>query len=368
MNKKALLALPFLSLVASCAGTNPSLETYVKEIPVFASKDEGHVLHLSDIHWSIETNYAVEEAYIKKVIEQAKAFSGGTLDLIMITGDLFLTANQSTVQHLFNLLDSFDIPWGFTYGNHDKQGTYGPSYVIDEAMKRKNCVAQEVKDAVYGRSNYVVNLTDGTSTKWQVYSIDSNSLTATGPTYKYDVIHEDQIDWYEQEINFAKANNGGAVVSNLTFFHIPLFQWEYAYRVSKTDPSKYHHGGDMWDKVYSSAPDGLEGTRTYPGYKDTGLFKKAESLGATKGMFCGHDHSNSFYSVYGEDLITSNDILLAYALKGGHGLDYHTYAEGEEMAPGCNPGMDMIGGNVITIHKGGSFDATTDFFQLAVQY
>jgi hypothetical protein len=46
---------------------------------------------------------------------------------------------------------------------------------------------------VYGDSNYVLNLTDGSKTLWQLYGIDSNSLQFNGLYYDYDVIHKDEI-------------------------------------------------------------------------------------------------------------------------------------------------------------------------------
>jgi len=341
-------------LLCACSGAEPQLTDYVEPIPLFASKDDVKVLQLTDIHWSFGTDYAKEKAYLTYLVQKADP------DFIMATGDSFLSANATTVNVLWDLFDSWKIPWAFVYGNHDEQGTYNPHYVSEEALKRQYCYNSEIaKDNVYGDSNFVINLSDGSGdVKWQLYGIDSNSLHFNGLFYDYDVIHQDQIDWYEKEVNLAKSQNGGAIVPSLAFFHIPLWQWTYAYRQaqSETEPNKFLHGGEMREKVYDKVK-ALGDTRSYTGYADSGFFKKAEELASTKAMFCGHDHINDFYSVYRDESWpasnTDDGILVAYGLKSGDGLYFDP---------------DMIGGNLVTIHRDGSFAAVSDFKQLFVTY
>jgi len=340
-------------VLCACSGAEPQLTDYVKAIPLFASKDEAKILQLTDIHWSFGTDYAKEKAYLTYLVTKADP------DFIVATGDSFLSANATTVNTLWDLFDSWKIPWTFVYGNHDEQGTYNPHYISEEALKRTYCRNSEISnDGVYGDSNYVVDLTDGAGlTKWQLYGLDSNSLHYNGLFYDYDVIHQDQIDWYEKEVNLAKSQNGGAVVPSLAFFHIPLWQWTYAYRQSQSldDPDEFYHGGEMREEVYDKVK-ALGDTRSYTGYADSGFFTKAEELGSTKAMFCGHDHINDFYSVYRDATWTGDSdggILLAYGLKSGDGLYFDP---------------DMIGGNLVTAHSDGSFDPAVDFKQLFVTY
>lgn len=351
MKKLYLFALPILGLcLTSCGQSNPALTDYVKSLDLFAHQDSVKVLQLTDIHWSVGTDFKREDAYLTALVVKANP------DVIMITGDSFLIANQTTVNHLWSLVDSWKVPWAFTYGNHDEQGTYNPDYVSQVALshsldKGGYCIYSEVgNDNVYGNSNFVINLTAGSKTVWQLYGLDSNSLHFNGLYNDYDVIHQDQIDWYEKEVKAAQSINQGSVVPSLAFFHIPLWQTAYCERLmhQESAPGKLLFcGGDLRESVYAHASSAISGTRTYPGYMDSGFFKKAEQLGSTKGMFYGHDHRDDFYAYYHDDDWDEArqgidlGILLAYGLKSGAGL----YAD-----------ADMLGGNVLTIHKDGSFD------------
>jgi hypothetical protein len=360
MNKRLFAVLPFLAVtLGSCGGAAPVLSDYVRSNDLFKGSSSLKILQFTDLHWSMWTDLTKESQYLSGLVKKTSP------DVIMITGDSFSSANATTVDTLWSLVDSWKIPWAFVYGNHDESGTYDPAFPARIALshsfeKGGYCLYQEVDgDNVYGDSNFVINLTDGTKTIWQLYGIDSNSLRFNGLYYDYDVIHKDQIYWYKDEVNLAKANNGGVVVPSLAFFHIPLWQTEYAYRLSNNESSKgtlISSGGVMTESVYSQAPLDLNGTRTYPGYEDTGLFNVVETLGATKGLFYGHDHINDFYAVYHDDTWTgaANDgVLLAYGVKTGNGLYYNE---------------KMIGGALITIHADGTFVPATDYQQVFYSY
>jgi hypothetical protein len=360
MNKRLWIALPFLAVtLGSCGSYSHALSDYARSLDLFKGNTSAKILQLTDIHWSMWTDLEKQSAYLTALVKKASP------DFIMITGDSFSSANQTTVTTLWSLVDRWKIPWAFVFGNHDESGTYDPGYPSRIALSHSfdhqgYCAYQEVDDDdVYGDSNYVLNLTDGSKTLWQIYGIDSNSLKFNGVYYDYDVIHPDEIKWYENEVNAATKANGGAVVPSLAFFHIPLWQTEYAYRLSENQTSVgtlLSSGGVMTESVYAQAPLTLKGTRTYPGYQDSGFFAKAEELGSTKGIFYGHDHINDFYAVYHDDGWTgdaSKGILLAYGIKSGDGLYY-------------DPAM--IGGALITIHSDGSFDPKSDYSQLFYTY
>ena len=92
----------------------------------------------------------------------------------------------------------------------------------------------------------------------------------------------------------------------------------------------------------------------YIGYKNTHFFSMAKENGV-KGIFYGHDHVNDFWSIY-------EGVLLAYGTKSSDQLYYLD---------------NLIGGNLLTIHKNGNLDLrrndkvsniTTDFKQVLVNY
>lgn len=106
---------------------------------------------------------------------------------------------------------------------------------------------------------------------------------------KFDFIHDDQVNWYKEQI-LRLNKEEGKTVSSLGFFHIPLQQYKTAYDLYESGSSevKYFFGSNdekMINKICASE---------YP----SSLFDTAKSLGSTKGFFCGHDHYNNMSLEY----------------------------------------------------------------------
>ena len=383
--KKQYVMISLASLLlASCSQgpqIKPSLKDYQTDINIFKTNDTVRILQLTDIHWSFATDYRREQKYFESLAQKADP------DIIMTTGDNVLSATSDTIDHLFSMLNSLKnargkrIYWGVTWGNHDRQGIYDPDYPdriaktysmqkeYDHSLVYENYgLYKNPDDDIQGRSNYVVNLTDGSRTIWQLYAIDSNSDHFNGTNYTYDVIRKEQIEWFE---NQAKESQREGNIPSLAFFHIPLFQLAYSYDNAKKGIIKPgNFGGELRERTEEKAPffdqiENIDATRTFPGYEDTGFFHSAKQYNV-KGMFFGHDHVNDFWALYDDKATaennpngTADDILLAYGVKTGDGLYFS---------------KDLIGGNLITIHKDGSFDGrrsddfTTDFSPVFLKY
>jgi|GEM_PF-1097962 len=353
--KRAIPAFVAALLLVSCSASapTPSLEDYQTDVNLFAVQDEVRILQMTDIHWSVGTDFDKEEKYLRALVAKADP------DIVMVTGDSVLTGARRDWTELRETLDTLknsrgrSVYWGLTYGNHDRQGDYKvedvDSWIKEYSEASSYDVTKESRhhglyknpaDEVQGRSNYVVNLKDGEgNTLWQLYALDTNSDYYHDGGYTYDVIRENQIDWFKK-ISASTRKEGGPLIPGLAFFHIPLYQTIYSYDAAtgtKTLPEGDFGGAlneskanlpQLEDKVTN--PDSL---RVYVGYKDTGFFDVARENGI-KGMFYGHDHANDFWAVY-------QDVLLAYGTKTGEGLSYR---------------KGLIGGNLITVHKDGSFD------------
>lgn len=327
MFKKRIVMATLLlvgSALSSCGESVHPLSDYVREL---SYKDGFKILQLADIHWNMATNVKTQSDYLSEVVRVADP------DLIVCTGDQFLTANQATVLNLFKLFESWNIPYAMTWGNHDRQGDYSPEFLSLEASKGKNSLYTEVNDLITGRSNYVINIKSDTKVEWQIYCIDSNSVIADGLSlkYSYDYIHDDQIVWYTQQAEAAKTANGGSYVPSLSYFHIPT--WEF--KASKEDD------GTRRSKEWGTLNEGFSTSKT-----DSKFFDAAKARG-TKGMFIGHDHANDYTSTY-------DGVVLGYGVKTGRELYYSTVKK--EDRPSLPHDIDLIGGSLVTLHQGGSFD------------
>lgn len=351
MRRKFLAAISLLPLLLSCSSgkANPSNEDYISSLPLFDSSSTLRVLQLTDIHWNFTTDMTKEKNYLSALVKNSNP------DVIMTTGDNILTASKDNFETLFDLFESFtdllghDVYYGVTWGNHDQQGLFDPYYPGRLASSKKHSLYKELDDNLRGESNYVVSLTKEGKPIWQLYALDTNSLHYSFPSfsYSYDVVSDEQIKWYEEETKLAQSQY--ANVQSLMYYHIPLWETAFAYKILQGEKMPGYvedYSGDCREKEWNL--EGLGNTPVYAGYKRSELFEKAQELGNCQAMFYGHDHKNNFSVTY----TLSSDkkpIALCYGLKSGSGLTYDA---------------DMIGGNLAVICA----DGTSELFRCYQTY
>ncbi|MDY0345593.1 MAG: metallophosphoesterase [Bacilli bacterium] len=326
---KTFSSLLAVFALASCAGGTDTFTYLDYQKQDLDYVEDFRVLQMTDIHFGLATNFAEEWVYFDNLISEANP------DMMVLTGDMFMNASVDVVNKLYDYIDSKDIPWTVTFGNHDRQGFYTPQFIQGQKTydKYDNCLYIDPNDNISGHGNHYVNIMSGTNVEWQVIMLDSGSyhLNDDGMTYDYDVIHEDQIAWYEnviKETNIAQYAvddfdllTPTQVIPSIAFFHIPLLEYV-----------------DAWEAWVASGFDEAMGSGVYEdsgvyhGYYNSGFFAKAKELGSTRGMYVGHDHTNDY-------TINYEGIYLSYGVKTGRGI-YH------------NP--DMIGGQVITLGDDGT--------------
>lgn len=317
--KNKITSLLMLSMILTSCGGTPSVKDYQTDLEF---KPGYKVCLLTDIHLSYESDIEVEFTYLKEAI-YANALiahpgidvndkTNETLlkefapDIIFLNGDTFMDANKQVVDSFFRFLDSFDIKFGLTYGNHDIEGLYGRMY-IDTVLKNcKNSIYKNpLNDNVYGNSNYVVNLKSGNEVKWQLISLDTNTYLNNN----YDSIHDDQIEWYKKQVL------DGNKAPSLLFTHIPVEEYSKAWEEETNGeftsvPSKDYTGDSIWWMNEKSNSSTIE----------TNMFETIQELEATQGIVSGHDHINcADFKYKGEE---EHEVRLIYALKTGHGI-YH---------------------------------------------
>lgn len=308
------LALLFTLCLTSCSGSNVHHEAKDYFVDV-NYKTDFKILQMSDIHLGMKDDLEYQFKFMDLTLSEANP------NLIIITGDVFTFGTKETMKSLFSWLDSYKIPWGITFGNHDEQVYFSMSYL--SYYLSNNCeyckFIDYQDDDVFGSANYCINLTKDGSSFYQLYMFDSNRYYY-GSYFGYDYIHEDQIEWYERLVNYSTELNSH-VVPSLSFFHIPLVEY-------KTASDLVNEGSSEATLIYGENNEKI----SCPKY-NSGLFTKMVELGSTKGVFVGHDHINNSEIMY-------QGIDLVY---GVHSTDRVYHLE------------DMMGGLVITIHDDASF-------------
>ena len=157
--------------------------------------------------------------------------------------------------------------------------------------------------------------------------MDSNRYLY-GDYFGYDYIKQDQIDWYEDVVEYTTQLNDGETVPSILFYHIPVPEFLDAWEAAEGGEAELE-AGEKGENVSS------------PEY-NSHFFDKVVEMGSTKAMFVGHDHMNDYRVLY-------KGIYFCY---GVNSTDRIYYDE------------DMMGGQTVTIHS----DHSLDFKQIFHTY
>ncbi len=325
---------------------------------VFNTDKELKILQLTDIHIGAGFLSLKKDAMALNAV--ASMVTAEKPDLVIVTGDIGYpvpfqsgTFNNRVPAKMFaELMDTLGVYWTFTFGNHDTEAYsfFDREYIseIYSSDEYEYCIFTKGPDDVDGYGNQIINVMNSKGLITQsLYLFDSHSYTDGdyfGALWKYDNIHQNQIDWYKNNVlHYNKINAEKAVslglseesskVNSLLFFHIPLTEYkdawyEYADNGFKdTENVKLYFGtaGESKKVIYC-------------GIGDDELFETVQELGSTKGIFCGHDHYNNFSLDY-------KGIRLTY----GMSVDYLAYI-------GIAKVGSQRGCTVIDVLPDGSFD------------
>ena len=177
----------------------------------------------------------------------------------------------------------------------------------------------------YGNSLIKIRRTNGLISQ-ALFTIDSQAYVPgsfLGLDWKYDNIHQNQVEWYEERVLALNSENTSLVstmvlsnpedfttVKSLMFFHIPLVEMLDAYNEFKDNNFQNTTDVKYWYGSIHEKDPGI-----YSGDGEDEMFEKIVELGSTKGMFWGHDHINNLSIEY-------KGIRMTY----GKSIDYLAYA------------------------------------------
>ena len=371
-------------------------ETDYYEFVADSAEDSFRVLHLTDIHIGAGAFSASKDRWaIEAVVETVNRVKP---DLVIVTGDMAYpvpfqagTFNNKREAEMFaSMMERLGVYWTITFGNHDTEiySLYDRDEIAAQVYMDKesypHCLFREGPTDIAGKGNDVivvrhptadgVEIVDAASYEANVGStkisqalvtIDSHSYTDGdyfGIAWKYDNIHQDQINWYAREMDRLTEMNGGEQVKNLVFFHIPLTEYGVYWNEYKDNGHE-----DTANVHYVQGKAGESGEKSFPGVNDCRMFETMLAHGG-QGTFCGHDHYNNYslsvtetvyYEVDGEGIkvpveITDNAKATNFAsgtirLTYGMSIDYLAYigiAKEVEQRGGTEIKVSLNGGGI----------------------
>ncbi len=351
------------------------------------------VLQLTDIHigggaFSINNDTWAINA-VAKLVQNVKP------DLVIVTGDIGFPVpysagtfdNKREAELFAALMEKLGIYWAHVYGNHDTElySLYDRQELTDlvymDKEKYPHCLFEPGPKEVDGVGNYIINVKNKLGLITQSFVLfDSHAYTDgdyLGIAWKYDNIHQNQIDWYEKEIKSLNTKNrlkyaslsavdklayataagldpveteakfadpDAMTIKSSAYFHIPLVEYYDVYH-EYVDLGMKKVGKDY---EYLRGNAGESGKVVYCGMHEDNLFETAQRLKSTGYIFCGHDHYNNFQIRYwGKDGNKSTDfsIVLTY----GMSIDYLAM-------PGIAKKYEQRGGTIIRVLPNGEID------------
>ncbi len=327
----------------------------------FTTDEDFKVMQLTDVHIGGGFMSLKKDAMALNAV--AAMVKAEKPDLVIATGDVSYPVpfqagtfnNLSSAKIFAALMEQLGVYWTLGFGNHDTEAySYYSREEISEFYENEDfryCLYQPGPDDVDGYGNQVINVknSDGIITQ-SLYVFDSHSYTDgdfLGIFWKYDNIHENQVQWYRDRVNAFNAQNNAILkemgkeenssIKSAAFFHIPLTEqrdaW-YEYRDAgfrDTENVKFHYG-----------VAGEGGNIVFCGMHEDNLFETMLELDSTKAIFCGHDHDNNFSVDY-------KGIRFTY----GMSVDYLAY-------PGIYKRGSQRGCTMISFSPDGSFDCTQE--------
>lgn len=280
------------------------------------------VLQITDVHI---VNNAKKDKKAFKTIDVMLEKSNP--DLIIVTGDVTSEKDNMTAIRTFSeYMESKQIPWAFTFGNHDAEGDVKKPEISEYLESLNYCIYERGDPNLYGYGHYTYDVQVEGQDIMTLIMMDSNMyyeedcVCHPDGNKGYDNFKPNQIEWYRKTVmNKALAVNGdpSKVLPSLAFFHIPMQEYYYGYLEAKKD--KNIVSGKKNEAIYSSKHSDI-------------LFETMLELGSTKGVFVGHDHMNDYSINY-------QGIRLTY----GNSCDHNIYL------------VPRRGGTLINIKKDGTF-------------
>ncbi len=331
----------------------------------FTTDRDLKIVQLTDVH--IGGGWMSAEKDSLAINAAASMVTAEKPDLVIVTGDISFpvpfqagTLNNKNAAKIFAaLMESLEVYWVPVYGNHDTEAyslysreQLSEFYGSDDL---KYCLFQTGDENVdgYGNSAILVKNSKDVITQ-SLFLFDSHSYTdgdSFGIFWKYDNIHENQIEWYKKLVGEFNAQNAEAIekgydteeekneaiknfgtVPSLAFYHIPSEEYMTAWKEYCANGRKDTENVKL---LYGTA--GESGKVICIGIHPDNLFETMQELGSTKGIFCGHDHLNTFSLDY-------KGIRLTY----GYSIDYLAYS-------GISKIGTQRGCTIITVSPDGSF-------------
>lgn len=197
-----------------------------KELPDLYADENGDftVLQFSDTHFTTGVSLS-DLNQLQKIENLTDKYDP---DLVVISGDMIDDGNDGdfnkayilrTVAEIFEEQDQY---WSYIPGNNDGIN-YGTSAdVVAYLSQYEHCLVSDVTE-ISGGCQYSIDIYDEGEMTHSMLFIDTMDYDNEDPDHIYGYVHEDQVNWCENEIARKKAENSNVYVSVFLHENTPNF-------------------------------------------------------------------------------------------------------------------------------------------------
>lgn len=347
---RAVLAASLFALVSTTALSGAAAAGCDRNTPITFRNGEFRVVQFTDT----QDDQNIEPRTVELMIRVLEDINP---DLVVFSGDNITGGPKSdrdvrkAIDNIILPLEERGVPFVIIFGNHDEDSYNGVTVKWKEADQYKyyqgfSCNRNpNTAPFVTGDSNFYVPVygSNGNTDKpaLLIWGLDSgryapNPDEIAGQKINWqentwDYIRQDQVDWYVRTSKQFERRYG-AKVPGLMFIHIPLFEHATMWNTQFGQPWPTNEVGVANPVIPAgtspnpSDPDyDRYGMRSHSDYGEnerhecvctgpynSGLFVAVRERGDVKGIFCGHDHINTYYGNY-------HGVILGYSGSTGFG-------------------------------------------------
>ncbi len=220
-------------------------------------------------------------------------------DLVAFTGDNVVVTIESSfrtgAQKIIQPLIDRNIPYVYTFGNHDDEYGMSKETMHNVYMSLGTCLTYDADPSLngFGNCNVPIYSSTGNDIAFNLWMIDSLAYEV-GIT-EYDHVREDQLAWYKKT-SLELEEQAGHKVNSIMFQHIALPEI-YNLLVEDSGGSKTYQGKTYRQELNENA-SGYLGEFPCPPRTNGGQFDALLERGDVLGVVTGHDHSNGFHGKY----------------------------------------------------------------------
>lgn len=244
----------------------------------FNDKREFKIAQFTDLHLADKEESLSDQTFavVQSVLDTEKP------DLAVITGDVVTKPPvRDWWLKLAQIFGKNKTPWAVALGNHDGRdaGTTRDE-VFDLISDLPFFVGEKGKGQLAGVGNYILPIKskEKDKTALLIYVMDSHNRPSKKEYGHWDWIKDDQIEWYKRNREAYRIDNGGNLIPSVSFFHIPLPEFDEIAGGLKTI--------------------GTKGEEVSSPKINSGLFAAFLEGKDMTGVFTGHDHDNDYIGIH----------------------------------------------------------------------